>query len=91
MSKRLFGNSASRNQNQNTQKGTYSDEQVSALYALGLLTSSDTGPRRREIDKTREADAAESYPKKSKSPSAYSLMIYNLWYPVIIEVLGGQL
>jgi hypothetical protein len=68
MSKRLFGNSAPRNQNQNLQKGTYQDEQVSALYALGLLTSSDRGPRRREIDKTREIGAAEAYPKKSKSP-----------------------
>lgn len=69
MSKRLFGNSASRNTNpnQNTQKGNYQEEQVSALYALGLLTGSDRGPRRREIDRTREIGAAESYPKKSES------------------------
>jgi len=90
MSKRLFDNSASRNQNQNTQKSAYHDEQVSALYALGLLTSSDRGPRRREIDRVREdISVTETYPRKSESTS--SRMLYNPRCPVIIAVLGVQM
>jgi hypothetical protein len=63
------------------------------LYALGLLTSSDRGPRRREIDRAREdTSATETYPRKSES---LSICLFPYILPskisVIIEVLGVQM
>lgn len=68
MSAKFFSSShpASRHLTQKEQ-----DDQVSALYELGLLGSSSRGPGRREKGKDRDlpggSSVPERYPNKSKS------------------------
>lgn len=79
MSKRFFGNSAARDQSaSNIKQKALDDEQFSALYALGIIESSERGPRRRDNSKARDlSDETSSYPQKSE----FSCLLYlvSIW------------
>jgi hypothetical protein len=86
MSAKLFGKSTSHSARDPAEVLKRQEQQVSALYELGLLGSS-RGPGRREKNKDRAAaggsSVPERYPNKSKSvPRPCNLLLPWIMSPV---------